>query len=413
MLNRILPPPGPARLLTVITTVMSVGQGLWLAISAIYAVTVVHLTPSQLGLSVSVAAAIVLLCSIPLGHLADRAGPRTVQMWSYLVLTPLTLCVLLANGFWTYLAAVSVQSIAYRCGRSARKAMIAGLVPADDRVRIMAFVRSASNGGYTVGALVAGLSLAVGTRLCYQGAVAISALAFLATGLLTILEPAVPPVPPKPGPALAVLRDKPFLLFTVLDGMLTTHGSLLDVVLPLWVLHHTGAPRWMSAVILIVNTLFVVVVQTRAARGTETPTAAARVTFQGAVFIAVGCVVYALSSGASLFVSCLCLVLGAVAHAFGEVRQSAGSWSISFDLAPDDAQGQYQGTQAMGADLGKMFAPALFTWLVLGHGPTGWIVLAVGFALLGAAMPPIVARGLRMRARTAEPAAPEEMTAPG
>lgn len=411
MLNRILPPPGPARLLTFITMVMSLGQGLWMAINAIYAVTVVHLTPSQLGISVSVAAAIVLVVSIPLGHLADRAGPRTVQMWSFLVLTPLTAGLLFVTDFWTYLVVVSAQAIAYRSGRSARKAMIAGLIPSDDRVRVLALVRAASNVSVSVGACLAGLVLAIGSRAGYQGAVVFTALCFLITGLLTAKEPAVPPVPASAGPALAVLRDRPFLTFTALDGLLTTHGLLLDVVLPLWVLHHTGAPRWMSAAILLVNTIFVVAVQARAARGTDDPRSAARASLQGAGCVAAACLVFALTSGAGLLPAVLLLFAGALVHALGEVRQAAGSWAIAFDLAPDHAQGQYQGTHAMGADLGKMLAPAVFTWLVLVHGALGWVVLAVVFAVLGAAMPAVVAQGLRLRAAAA--AGPGEESGPG
>ncbi|WP_405873128.1 MFS transporter [Streptomyces sp. NBC_00005] len=400
-MKSLLPPPGPARLLTVITMVMTLGQGLWMALSAIYAVTVLHLTVGQLGLSVSVAAAIVLLFSIPLGHLADRAGPRTVQMWSFLVLAVLTCALLFATDFWPYLVIVSAQGIAYRSGRSARKAMIAGLIPSADRVGILAQVRAASNASVSVGACLAGLVLAVGSRAAYQGAVGFIAVTFLVTGLLTIKEPPVPPVPSSAGPALAVLRDVPFLTFAALDGLLTTHAILLDVVLPLWVLQHTGAPRWMSAAILLVNTILVVAVQTRAARGADHPAAAARASFQGAGCVAAACLVFALSDGAALVPACLLLVVGAVAHALGEVRQAAGSWGIAFDLAPDHAQGQYQATHAMGADIGKMIAPAVFTWLVLDHGALGWVVLAVAFALLGAAMPAIVARALRKRSPSA------------
>ncbi|MEU7046906.1 MFS transporter [Streptomyces eurythermus] len=397
-MRSLLPPPGPARLLTVITMVMSLGQGLWTALSAIYAVTVLHLTTGQLGISVSVAAAIVMLCSIPLGHLADRAGPRTVQMWSFLLLAVLTCALLFATAFWPYLVIVSLQGIAYRSGRSSRKAMIAGLIPAADRVTVLAQVRAASNATVSVGACLAGLVLAVGSRLAYQGAVGFIAVAFLVTALLTVKEPAVPPVPASAGPALTVLRDVPFLGFAALDGMLTTHTILLDVVLPLWVLRHTGAPRWMSAVILLVNTVLVVAVQTRAARGADRPSAAARASFQGAGCVAAACLLFALSDGAALVPACLLLVVGAVGHALGEVRQAAGSWGIAFDLAPDHAQGQYQATHAMGADVGKMIAPAVFTWLVIGHGALGWVVLAVTYTALGAAMPPLVSRALRTRA---------------
>ncbi|WP_260636513.1 MFS transporter [Streptomyces angustmyceticus] len=397
-MKSLLPAPGPTRLLTVITMVMSLGQGLWMALSSIYAVTVLHLTPGELGTSVSVAAAIVLLCSIPLGHLADRVGPRTVQMWSFLVLAALTAALLLATDFWTYLVIVSAQGIAYRSGRSARKAMIAGLVPAKGRVRVLAQVRAASNASISVGACLAGLVLAVGSREAYQGAILFITGAFLMTGLLTAKEPSVPPVPASAGAALAVLRDVPFLSFATLDGLLTTHTVLLDVVLPLWVLQDTDAPHWMSAAILLVNTVLVVAVQSRAARGADTLTTAARASLQGAGCVAAACLLFALSDGTSTIAACTLLVTGAVAHALGEVRQAAGSWSIAFDLAPDHAQGQYQATHAMGQDVGKLIAPAVFTWLVLQHRALGWVVLAAAFAVLGAAILPIVTFAVRARA---------------
>ncbi len=403
MLKGVLPPPGPVRMITVITMVMSLGQGLWMALSAIYAVAVLHLTPDQLGLSVSVAAAIVLLLSIPLGHLADRCGPRTVQMWSFLVLAPLTTALLFVDRFWPYLAVVSAQAIAYRSGRSARKAMIAGLIPPADRVTALAFVRAGSNASVSVGACLAGLVLGLGSRGAYHAAVVFIAVCFLLTGLLTAREPAVPPVPAGKGAALRVLRDRPFLYFVVTDGLLTTHALLLDVVLPLWVLRHTGAPCWMSAVILLVNTVFVVVFQSRAARGTDTPASSARASLQGGLSVAAACLVFACSSGAGLLPACLLLLVGALVHALGEIRQAAGSWGVAFDLAPETAQGQYQGTHAMGIDLGRMFAPAVFTWLVLGHGAPGWIALAVAFAVLAVCMPAVVALGVRSRAGAATP----------
>jgi hypothetical protein len=319
-------------------------------------------------------------------------------MWSFLLLVVLTCALLFATDLWPYLIIVSLQGIAYRSGRSSRKAMIAGLIPAADRVTVLAQVRAASNATVSVGACLAGLVLAVGSRAAYQGAVGFITVAFLVTALLTVKEPAVPPVPASAEPALTVLRDVPFLSFAALDGMLTTRTILLDVVLPLWVPRHTGAPRWMSAVILLVNTILVVAVQTRAARGADHPRAAARASFQGAGCVAAACLPFALSDGAALVPACLLLVVGAVGHALGEVRQAAGSWGIASDLAPDHAQGQYQATHAMGADVGKTIAPAVFTWLVIGHGALGWVVPAVTYTALGAATPPIVSRTLRTRA---------------
>ncbi|MGW4645139.1 MFS transporter [Kitasatospora sp. NPDC004289] len=403
MLTRILPPAGPARLLAYVTMVMSLGQGLWMAISAIYAVTQVHLTPAQLGISVGASAAVVLLLSIPLGAMADRIGPRTVQLWSFLALAPLTAALLLVDGFWAYLAVSVVQAIAYRSGNNARKAMIAAVVPKGERVMVMAAIRAGLNVSISIGACLSGLVIAWGSPTGYHAAVLFTAVCFLATGLLTLREAPVPPVPASAGSAFAVLRDVPFLAFTVLDGLLTMHTLLLEVVLPLWVLKHTGAPGWMSAVILLTNTCFVVAFQTKVARGTDDLRSAARASRQGALSVAAACLLFALSGGSGWPLAVTLLLAGALLHAWGEIRQAAGSWTIAFDLAPDHAQGQYQGTYKMGADIGKTFAPALFAWLVLEHGADGWLVLGAAFAVLGAAMPLVVAVGARRRP-AAEPA---------
>lgn len=397
MLTRLLPQPGPARTLTVITMVMSLGQGLWMAINAIYAVLMVGLTAAQLGICMGVAAGVVLLSSLPLGHLADRTGPRTVQMCSFLLLAPVTVLLLFVGGFWSYLVVTSVQGFVYRAGNNARKAMIAANVPQGDRVRVMAYIRAAVNGTLAIGACLSGLVLAWGDRIGYQGAILLTALCFLATGLLTAREAVVPPVPAAAGGAFAVLRDWPFLAFTAVDGLLVTHALLLEIVLPLWIISHTDAPRWMSPVILLINTAVVVVFQTRAARGAGDLRSAPWVTFQGAGCVAAACLVFAVSSGRGALLACALLFVGSLLHALGEIRQAAGTWTIAFDLAPDHAQGQYQGMYKMGGDIGKMFAPALFAWLIIGHGVTGWIVLAASYALLGATMPVVVARGARMR----------------
>jgi hypothetical protein len=395
MLNRLLPAGGPARVLTGITLVHTLGQGLWMALSAIYATTVLDLTPGQFGIGVAIAAGMALAVSTPTGVLADRLGPRSLQIWSFLALGPLTAALLAVDGFTQYVVVVSVQAVAYSASRSARMAMVAGLFPAAERVSVRAYLRATSNVSVSVGAALAGLLLVADSDQAYKLAVVFNAATYLATGLLTLLLPAVPAQPARPGPALIVLRDRPYLAFIALDGLLSMHNLLLDVVLPLWILHHTDAPRWTIAAILLTNTVAVVLLQVRAARGTDEPRAAARASRSGSLCLAVACLVFAATGAVSAAAAGALLLLGALAHVLGEIRQAAGSWGMSFGLAPEHAQGQYQGTYAMGADLGKMIAPALLTWLVIEHGTLGWISMAVGFALIGAAMPAVVNRALR------------------
>jgi Major Facilitator Superfamily len=396
-MRKLLPPPGSSRTLAVITLTHTLGQGLWMALNAIYATTVLNLSPGQFGVGAGIAAAAALATSTPSGHLADRVGPRAVQLWSFVALAPLSAVLLFVHGFGQYVLAVAAQAVAYSASRSARMAMIAGLVTPQERVYVRAYLRATSNVSVAVGAGVAGVLLAIGTATVYRTALVFIAVTYLATGLMSLMLPEVPAQPTRPGPALTVLRDRPYLTLVVLDGLLSMHNLLLDVVLPLWVLHHTHAPRWMIAVILLTNTTLVVLLQVRVARGTDETGPAARASRAGSLCLGVACVVFALSEGVSAPLACVLLVLGAVAHVFGEIRQAAGSWGISFGLAPDHAQGQYQGTYAMGADIGKMIAPAVLTWLAIDHGQLGWLVMAVGFTALGALVPPVVGWAERRR----------------
>lgn len=375
----------------------TLGIGLWMALNAIYATMVIGLSAVQLGIGLGVAAGIRLVLSVPMGHVSDRCGPRAVQFWSFVALVPLTSALLAVHGFGQYVLVVSLQAVAYGTNRGANMAMIAGVIPPDERVKVRGYLRATTNASISVGAAIAGLMLAIGTPTAYRWALVGNVVTYVAATYLTTRLPVVAPKPARRGPRMEALRDRPFLVFVALDGVMSMHYQLLDVVIPLWIVQRTDAPHWMVAVILIANTVAVVALQVRATKGTDDVTVAARTVRLGGLCVAVACVIFALSGSVAVIVACALLFAGAVAHVLGEVRQAAGSWGISFGLAPEHAQGQYQGAYAMGMDLGKMIAPAVLTWLALEHGTTGWLIMAVMFATAGSVMPAVVAWARRQR----------------
>jgi MFS family permease len=79
-------------------------------------------------------------------------------------------------------------------------------------------------------------------------------------------------------------------------------------------------------------------------------------------------------------------------HVVGELLQSAGGWAVSFGLAPEDRQGQYQGLFSTGFAASAMFAPAVLTGLCVTWGWPGWLVVGALFAAAGAACVPVVRR---------------------
>ncbi|MGK5674018.1 MFS transporter [Micromonospora sp. URMC 106] len=400
---RLLPEPGPARTLTLGTLVRTVGRGLWLVASALFLTRSAGLSATEVGLGLTVAALVGLLASAPAGYLADRLGPRATQIVALAASGVLTTALLAVGSLPAFLAVGAATAVADAADRGAKGALIAGSVPADQRVRTRAYLRATTNVGISVGAVLAGFAIAADTRAAYVALILTAAVTYLLAAAVFTRLPYLPPVPaPAHGPRLVALRDRPFLAFTVLDGLMSMHFGLLNIALPLWIVGHTRAPAWLISGLMLVNTVVVVLFQVRAARGTESLAGAARAARRAGLAIAAACVLFAASGGRSTGVAVALLVGGALAHVVGELWHSAAGWGISFGLAPEDAHGQYQGAYSMGYELGKMVAPVVVTTLAVGWGVPGWLLLGALFLSLGAMVPGVV--GWAARNRFAAPA---------
>ncbi|MBB5112169.1 MFS family permease [Micromonospora echinospora] len=405
---RLLPEPGPSRTLALSTLVNTVGRGTWLTASALFLTRSVGLTVTQVGVALTLTALVSLVASTPMGYLADRLGPRGLQMAALLASAGCTAALVAVRSFTGFLVVGVLMAFADAANRGARGALIAGAVPPDQRVRTRAYLRAVTNVGISVGTVLAGFALAADTRGAYVMLILLDAATYVLAAAVLLRLPPVPPVPaPAHGPRLIALRDRPFLAFTVLDGLMSMHFSLINIALPLWIAGHTTAPNWLISVCLLVNTVVVILFQVRASRGTEDLTGAGRASRRAGVLLAVACALFAAGGGVPVAVAVPLLLTGALVHVVGELWHAAAGWGISFGLAPAHAHGQYQGAYGMGMQLGSMVAPVVVTTLAIGWGAPGWLVLGGVFLLLGALVPPVV----RWAART-RPPAPESVPAP-
>ncbi|MCW3813499.1 MFS transporter [Micromonospora sp. DR5-3] len=399
----LLPEPGPSRILALSTLVNTVGRGTWLTASALFLTRSVGLTVAQVGLGLTVTALVSLVASTPMGYLADRLGPRGLQIGALLASAGFTAALVAVRSFAGFLLVGVLMAVADSATRGARGALIAGAVPPDQRVRTRAYLRAVTNVGISVGTVLAGVALAADTRTAYVSLILLDCATYLVAAAVLLRLPPVPPVPaPAHGPRLIALRDRPFLAFTVLDGLMSMHFGLINIALPLWIAGHTTAPRWLISACLLVNTVVVVLFQVRASRGTEDLTGAGRAARRAGAVIAVACALFAASGGVPTAVAVPLLLGGALVHVVGELWHAAAGWGISFGLAPAHAQGQYQGAYGMGMQLGSMVAPVVVTTLAVGWGAPGWLLLGGLFLLLGVLVPPVVAWA--GRTRPAEPA---------
>lgn len=389
--------PPAVRSLIVATVVNTLGNGVYAAVGALYLTRAAGLSVSQVGVGLTIAALIGLAVSTPLGVVADRLGPNRTYV-GFLLLQAVTMTALTqVRSFGLYVVVAGVTAIADAGQRGAKGAVIAGVSPADQRVRTRAIIRVATNVGMGAGMGLAAIVLAVDRREVYVIALLANAATYVVTaGLVRFGMPPVAPVPRTVGPsALTAVRDRRFLVFVALDGVLTMHAALAQIGIPLWVATATDAPRWLISVLLVLNSVAVILLQVRVARGTEELSGAARAGRRAGLLLALACLVLAVTDATSGTVTIVLLIAAALAHVLGEMLQSAGGWGVSFELAPEGAQGQYQGAYAMGRQFGDLVAPLILTTVAVSWGWPGWLLVGAVFLAAGLLIPVSVGSGAR------------------
>ncbi|MGW6267748.1 MFS transporter [Streptomyces sp. NPDC055060] len=376
--------------LSVMAMIDAVGTGAFLAVSVPFITRSVHLSVGELSLGLTLSAAIALATAVPIGVLADRIGPKKVlvgvSLWrcACFVLYPFV------QNLWQFLTVVCLLGLVDKAAAPMEQALVGQVTAIDDRVRVVAVLRSLRNVGFTVGALLGGVGLLIDTRAGYGAILLLNAASFAVLALLAHRLPVLS----KPAKSLRrrfsvdALRDKPFLSFTGINAILTMHMTLLSIGVPLWIVEHTKVPAAVISPLVAVNTVLAVTLQVRASRGTETIAGSARALVRAGVSLAVCCLLLVAAPKPPVVMAVGVLLLAMVALTAGELFQSAGGWGGSYLLAAPGQEGVYLSVFWLGVAVQQIAAP-LVVGLVITAGSTGWAVLAALFALCGLAAPAI------------------------
>ncbi|MEU3750748.1 MULTISPECIES: MFS transporter [Streptomyces] len=379
------------------------GTGLWSTAMALYFTYVTGLGLGQVGLLIAVSGAVGIAGSPLGGRLADRFPLVRVIIGTQLLRAAALLALLTTDDYALLVLISAIGALPDRATNVLTK-LYAARVAGPDRVRYQAINRTTSNIGWTLGGLGAAAALAVGSTTAFQLLLVGDALSYLVMAALT-LRCAEPPAP-TPSRVVAAStdesstakpanpwRDRGFLAFTAGDGVFFLHDSILQVALPLWIVHATDAPVGLAPLLLVLNSVLVVVFQvplsrfgatTDAARGLYTPLAA---------LFAAGTLAVAASALGGPTLSVAALVTAAVVLTFAEMIHTIASWEISVALAPGDAQGAYLGVHGLAQSTQRFAGPLLMTGLVA-TGPLGWPFLGAALVATCAAQSRLVRRRL-------------------
>ncbi|MFD9035275.1 MFS transporter [Streptomyces sp. NPDC059567] len=382
----LLPDTGPQRVIAASNFVNTVGSGLYLTAGVLYFTQAVHLPASQVGLGLGIAGFVSLAVGIAVGRLADTRGARGVYAITLVVRTAATAGFVFADDFWMFVLAVCAATGAQAAGLAARSPLIRHY-GGDRPQRFRAYLRSVTNIGISLGALLAGWVVQVGTHTAYQLLVVGNAIAFAASAAILVLLPPVAPGPAVGGPRWVALRDRPYLLLTALDGIMAIQFKVLTVAIPLWLVDAVTAPRWLISGTMLVNTVIVIACQVRASRAVDSPAAGGAAYRRSGVAFLVSCSLISLSAGPPTWAAVTLLMTAVVVHTIGELWHAAGGFEVSFALAPRHATGQYLGVFGLGAGLAETLGPGLLIALCITWGRPGWYVVGALFALTGLAAP--------------------------
>ncbi|MFI6780372.1 MFS transporter [Micromonospora sp. NPDC050276] len=397
-----LPPPGRLRTLSLATLANTVGTGLWVTGAALYLTRVVGLSPTEVGLGLSLAGLVGLTASVPLGGLADRRDPRTLRAVLQVAQAVVAAAYLLVGSFPVFLLVATLDALLVSGNLAVRAALVAAVGGPEGRVHAFATLRAVANLGVALGAALAGFALVADTGWAYRLLVLGNVATYLVSAALVMRLPAYPPARrPLRQRAGRALRDGPFLAVVGASAVLSLHGVALTLILPLWVVTRTDAPPVTVSATLLVNTLLTVLLAVHLNRGARHALPAATTMRRAGLVLAAGMLLWALTGAVATTLAIVLLLGATVIYTLGDLWHAGAGAALAYDLAAPDALGAYQGVDTLLAGLARAAGPALLTWLILDGGPLGWLALAALLAGTGLAVPPLTRRALKNRAEPA------------
>ena len=376
------PPSALAGRLSLQSLLFALGDGTFMTGSAVFFTQVVGLSAAQVGLGLTCAGVAAFLAALPMGKLVDRYGPK--RMWALSAIGQAAMF-----GVWPFitdfrgyvLMAIGMEVIG-TLGGAAHGAYTIDVLPPGERVRSRAYMYSALNVGFTLGSLVGGIALAFDSDRLLQMIPWFTAVVFLVNaGAISRLprashddrtpeERRTKPEGPSP------LRNPGWLLTSFLVGVFWTNQVLLNIVIPLWLVEETDAPHVLLAFLFGTNTVMCIFLPMAAARGVHDVSTALRAVRVSAVFFVASCVITLATHDTVGWTTIALVWVGHVTVTGAELYLSAASWSFEAELMDPRQRGAYQGASEFSGTLGKVWAPAVYTFLAMSWGAGGWLVIA-------------------------------------
>jgi MFS family permease len=393
----LLPEPGARRVYAFVTLVNTFGFGLIITSMVLYFTRVVHLTAVQVGLGMTIAGLVGLIAGVPIGDLADRHGSRAVVRVTFLVSFLSSLAYLFIRDWVAFVAVAAIDMLAMNANSAADGALLRR-VGGEDAAVFRSATHAITNVGISLGAVGCAVAVDIGTPDAYRALIAGNAVTFLGAWVISGRLPRYAPLPrPADGPRWGALTDRPFVVYAAHNALMSMQYFVMLTPLPLWIVTRTRAPGWTVGALVLLNTFIVIALQVRVGRNVSTITRGGLALRRAGLLFLVSCCVIGFTAGLPGWAALPLIAAAIVVHSVGELYHASATFAIDFGMAPEHAQGQYQGLAGLGLGAAGALAPMVMLGLCLTFGTAGWIGLGGFFALLGLTAPAIARWGERTR----------------
>jgi MFS family permease len=367
----------------------AVGSGLTLPFFLVYLHDVRGIGIATAALAVATIAAAGLAGNPVGGSLADRVGARNALAAGLLVAASGVVGVALVREPWHAFAAAGLLGFGAAVVWPAQDALLAGLVPEEQRSGAFALRHATLNGGLALGALSAAALVDLGSPRSFELIYLLNTLAFLTfVPILLFLVPDVraPRGEDEAGGGYrAVLADRVFVRLWVLTAVLVAAGyAQYDAAFPALVTGEGGLGAGALSLVFVANTVTVVVSQLVVLRLMAGRRRSRGISAVGALFaLAWAVTVIAATLGGSL-AALLLFALAMTLLGLGETLVSPTIPPLVNDLAPETLRGRYNGASTLAWTTGFLTGPLLATpFLAAGLGSALFAGLAGACVLAG------------------------------
>ena len=356
------------------------GGGLVWPYLLIFASGRLQLPLAAVGSLITIQAVAGMASSFMAGALADRFGRKPVMVASLVLSGCVYLLLSGANGYGEFAILMGLLGIGNPMYQVGADAMLADMIPAEQRAEAYAINRIASNAGFGLGPAVGGFLAATSYSLAFYGA----ATGFLAYALLCALfarETLRRPLAAAPSGVVhavqrrrsirifslggfgAVFGDRSYVAFAGLLCLGLIAPSTVWVLLAVYTKTNFGLPEYLYGWIPTANAVLCVAIQYPVTRVTSR--------FRPLTVIAVGMAVYAMGAGSvALMTSFEGFLASMIVLTFGELIVVPTAAKYVADLARPDLRGHYMSVYWLSWAASRAIAPLVGGFLNDRIGPS-------------------------------------------